>query len=648
MEDTILDDSVKEGEETPSTLIEEESKLDSIGNSICLAESRPLFEENCISEFKVFLYTKYQQTLDSADQISKKLADETKPFEYKYQARAILESLMSKDVASFENNPIIREKINSLNVHEDSKVSEIAEETDQDLINLTIIKGQIYYILGINYFESEEYTESDKNLRVALQYLNTLPKNVKFLHINMIQDIYNNLGIIHCNRDNHKKGLPYFTKAEQIYNLVWSIKTPSGAINNSLKQFLRDCKTDIKFSHSNDTFQFYIDGGVDKTRVEKNYTLTLFYMAQVYTKLEKNEKAVTYCAQTVKRQLETKDYDVKDWATNWVNLAEYFIENNHFSQAEYCLFAGISILPLPNSSEEDQELRAMMQSQIGRYYLQRMKFGIDLFQKGVTIGTGGPLFDTVHKKFIDFPSLDLKWPQITDVSDIEQAKFLFRLANTQFKKAHEYFVLDGFVTEHSRLKKDVSELYKYITMMETNQARIYAMYERRRDMIEPIVDCINPEAFEAIWSELCVDLVNILHEMFDMKYEELKQCKKVPKKAQLDLLNQYGKSCIKHATAVANKLETLKEIEDRDSYIQAVINQRLAIGKIYSKLYDKDKKQILDYYSLAMDNYKILEAHMRDYRTRNDFTPTLEEQFRLCTEMIELLPVKMEKVRSNA
>lgn len=143
-----------------------------------------------------------------------------------------------------------------------------------------------------------------------------------------------------------------------------------------------------------------------------------------------------------------------------------------------------------------------MQAQIGRYYLQRLKFGVELKRKGVTIGNEGPLYDTVHKEFIDFPSLNLKWPLVTDITDIEQAKFLFRLGNTQFKKALEFFVLDGYVTDHSRITKDISDLYKYITMLEENKARIYAMYERRRDMIEPIVDAINPEAYEALWSEL--------------------------------------------------------------------------------------------------------------------------------------------------
>ena len=184
-------------------------------------------------------------------------------------------------------------------------------------------------------------------------------------------------------------------------------------------------------------------------------------------------------------------------------------------------------------------------------------------------------------------------------------------------------------------------------MLETNQPRIFAMYERRRDLLQPIVEGINPDAYEVIWAELSAELVNIFHEMFDLKYEELKTAKKIPKKQQFDLLNEYGNGAIKHALKLTTKLESFKNIEDKDGYIQAIINQRLAIGKIYSKLYDNDKTKILEYYSKSLDNYKVLQKLMKDYRTRNDFTPTLEEQFKLCSEMIDLLPVKMEKLRVN-
>lgn len=61
----------------------------------------------------------------------------------------------------------------------------------------------------------------------------------------------------------------------------------------------------------------------------------------MFTKMGKNEEAVHYCAETMRRQLTFKEYDVKDWAVNCINLSEYFIKNGHFAQGEYCLFAGV-------------------------------------------------------------------------------------------------------------------------------------------------------------------------------------------------------------------------------------------------------------------------------------------------------------------
>ena len=54
----------------------------------------------------------------------------------------------------------------------------------------------------------------------------------------------------------------------------------------------------------------------------------------------------------------------------------------------------------------------------------------------------------VQKKFIDFQELDMQWPEIKNMEGMDDAKTLFRLANTQFKKALEFYILDGYVTEH--------------------------------------------------------------------------------------------------------------------------------------------------------------------------------------------------------
>jgi hypothetical protein len=52
---------------------------------------------------------------------------------------------------------------------------------------------------------------------------------------------------------------------------------------------------------------------------------------------------------------------------------------------------------------------------------------------------------------VDFPELDMVWPEIKTMKGMSDAKTLFRLSNTQYKKALEYYVLDGYVTENVQI-----------------------------------------------------------------------------------------------------------------------------------------------------------------------------------------------------
>lgn len=129
--------------------------------------------------------------------------------------------------------------------------------------------------------------------------------------------------------------------------------------------------------------------------------------------------------------------------------------------------------------------------QIARYYLERLKFGVNNYIHNKEL-----IPEVVHKKFVEFPELSLKFPEIKDINDIEQAKLLFRLSNTQFKKSLDFYVLDGFVTEHIQMKQDLSKLYKNLSMIEENPQRVFAMLERRKELLEPILAEINPKAYE--------------------------------------------------------------------------------------------------------------------------------------------------------
>jgi len=65
---------------------------------------------------------------------------------------------------------------------------------------------------------------------------------------------------------------------------------------------------------------------------------------QVYGVLEDNLKSAVYCHNTLRRQVESNDYDPVDWALNSATLSQYFMERGGFKQARHHLAAASLIL----------------------------------------------------------------------------------------------------------------------------------------------------------------------------------------------------------------------------------------------------------------------------------------------------------------
>lgn len=92
----------------------------------------------------------------------------------------------------------------------------------------------------MNFSDCEEYNEGEKYLKEAVELFDSLSEGLKVRFFNIIQDLYNNLGIVHCNRDCHDKGIPYLIKAEEIYKLVIEsgIEIPNISLTNDMDLYL--------------------------------------------------------------------------------------------------------------------------------------------------------------------------------------------------------------------------------------------------------------------------------------------------------------------------------------------------------------------------------------------------------------------------
>jgi len=92
---------------------------------------------------------------------------------------------------------------------------------------------------------------------------------------------------------------------------------------------------------------------------------------------------------------------------------------------------------------------------------------------------------------------------------------------TEYKKALSIYVLDGFVTEHVQISKQISGLYKTLAKLEEDNKRKCLMIAKRRELIQPLVDGISPKAYVGLWRELMVEFGEILYSLFELKYTDV-------------------------------------------------------------------------------------------------------------------------------
>ena len=115
------------------------------------------------------------------------------------------------------------------------------------------------------------------------------------------------------------------------------------------------------FESKGRAFRFFYEGGIDHEQLEENYTLTLFYLAQAYTKQEFKDKAAEYCGLTLQRQHNTGKYELKDFVNNLTGLSEYYQGNKNFSQAQYLLMLALKVIP----EGKKKKLRATVHISLG-------------------------------------------------------------------------------------------------------------------------------------------------------------------------------------------------------------------------------------------------------------------------------------------
>ena len=142
------------------------------------------------------------------------------------------------------------------------------------------------------------------------------------------------------------------------------------------------------------------------------------------------------------------------------------------------------------------------------------------------------------------------------MQNLEDVKSLFRKGNTQLQRALKVFVLDGYVTEHIKINQTLSQLYKYLCSFETDNGRIFAMEERRINILEPIVRAINHKVYVMQWQEISLELAEIFCELFEANFELFKNNPKKYDQKRIEQIKQFGNKSLFYYKDIIDYIET--------------------------------------------------------------------------------------------
>ena len=217
---------------------------------------------------------------------------EDKPYKSFYEAREILSDLRIKLNDFYSNDPNSR--------------------------NLLFALASLDLHLGTNYADTDETSAGEEYLSRVLKTLDEFRMEEGAVSIYL--HALNHLGVLWCARGRHDKAKEYLDQAEELFN---DYKKNVGDAPHRADEFFRkpeDTETELYKERA--------------SKFEATFTHTLYYKAQVMAKLGDEDMSAKYCHTTLRRQMDSSQYDATDWALNAATLSQvhtrYFVQEIGF------------------------------------------------------------------------------------------------------------------------------------------------------------------------------------------------------------------------------------------------------------------------------------------------------------------------------
>ncbi|CAB3366462.1 Hypothetical predicted protein [Cloeon dipterum] len=586
---------------------------------------------------------------DKFEKVSKLLNEESKldppnnPYRSKYKAQTILNEMKTL-----------------ITYHMDDLASDDAERP-----RIHAMLGSVLLNLGVTSLDVEELSTGEEQLNNCIDTMEEF--RLHPLCIIFVLNALNQLGILWSERDDPKRSLELLGLAEQTY-----------------KDFKADQQGASKAVSPYDLFSTSDKKDDGEENLEKTHTLTLYYLAQVYGTLGHTLKSALYCHNTLRRQLESKEFDPIDWALNSATLSQFFATHNGFKEARHHLAAAQLILDrhketLDQQEESTEEKDAKLErlnhrsADVSRCWA---KYGLNLLQMSQSrlvrlsnedapdgrippcVEDGSltlrnlavsSLISPDEVENLTFPSLELDVLEtcVTDkpANVFEEARPIFLNAKDWLDKAKQYYTMENHASDAVEIMQDTSRLYQSLIFFEDDEDRQSKMHKRRIDILEEALGQLNPQFYLPICRQLWFELAETYTEMFEIKRQKMRSSDEGPTPHSLHKINQLVAKGVQHLNNFIQSLyakgtKSLPEVI-QEELVRPLLLAFFYLGKLYREFIVPDREVQLRNLNNSIDAYKFIVTYCDKHESAKNL---MSAELGICREMLELLPLKLRRL----
>lgn len=591
-------------------------------------------------------YAKYKEAKVLAEETSK-TDPETDPYASKYKARDIWKSLKTKiedfaeDSGCSNTTPISPDDID-VGISCETHIS-IKEVLTVDML-LTILN----FDLANNFIECEEVTTGEEYLEKSLETALSHHQHTPYYN-SVLVSINNQMSMIWSNRGQFEKSFEYLKAAEEIYKVSKSRGIDSPV---NFNEVWREAVSDEA-----------VVGEERKTFFESIHTLTLYYLAQVFLKLGKAGTAAKYCHITLVRQMETKQYDPKEWSLNCATLSQYYITQNQFTLSRYCLscaevvnqeaFTAFETQEFSEPNEKERAYEKVIKSKSDIYRCWA-KYGLNLLQMSHAEKIGENVDGNLDDDSVDeddktyrdlrFSNLEVTVyeEQVTDAfaTDYVSAKQLFSFSLGYLAKAKEFYKLDGYVTDFVEITQDTSQFYKYLAFFDDDFENRSKMHKRRIDMLNEILIQLNPKHFLQICRQLSFEIAETYSEMVYLKKAIVEEDPRKFSAHAVKKINYLIIQGIKYYTGFIDSYKRENELPPKfeDDDVRGVLLCFFCMARLNTKYCTNDRQTKINYLNKEKECYDFIIKYCDE---NPDMPKVFEEEAAVSREMAALFSGKM-------